>query len=174
MSAFGGILAVLMISLDLHCQSLLLPAAGLIALAAHSPSNGAPEEPPVDRERETIRVRNSVRPIMPDEEGFPLDRLPTGVYGFSYSPATEALPLFGKHTVGSFEVHKPVAGSPQVLGYLTPQEAEAFERGELQDVKLYPEPNDNSRTLLAIPSERVVRAKGPSRSDGNYLSITIR
>jgi hypothetical protein len=86
---------------------------------------------------------------------------PARVYGFSYSPATEALPLFANQAVGSFEIHKPASGPPQVSGYLTTLEAEAFERGERQDVKLYPQPLNTSRTLLAIPSDRIVRAKGP-------------
>lgn len=161
--------------MDLVFQSLLLPAAGVLGLAASRGPSGAPvPEPPDGGERETIRMRNGVRLIGPGEEGLPLDRLPGGVYGFSYSPATGAIPLFARHALGSFEIHKPASGPPHMLGYLAVQEAEAFERAELQDVRLYPEPYGTSRTLLAVPGDRIVRAKGPSRSDGNYLSLTIR
>lgn len=171
-----------MLSIDTLYRSLLLPAAGLLGMAAaqgssHSPNAAGDDTAAAndrDRDRDRVRVRNSVRLIRSEEEGFPIHRLPDGVYGFSYSPATEALPLFSRHAVGAFELHKPAAGGPQILGYVTPQQAAAFAENQLQDVKFYPDPFGDARALVAIPSERIVRAKGPSRLEGNYLELTVR
>lgn len=168
-----------MSSLETLYRSLLLPAVSVIGLAAtraqsNTPTPTSTPEPEPDRERDAIRVRNSVRVITGMEEGYPIDRLSGGVYGFSYSPASDSVPLFAKRSLSSFEIHKTAGGSVQVLGYVTSKEAGAFAAGQVQDIQLYPEVCQGSHHLVAIPGDRIVRAKGPSRSDGNYLTMTVR
>ncbi|MEO8661552.1 MAG: hypothetical protein ABI693_23990, partial [Bryobacteraceae bacterium] len=122
-------------------------------------------ETAVDQERQTIRLQNSVRLVTKQEDGRPLERLPDGIFGFTYSPASDAIPLFVRHAKASFEVHKPASGPYQILGYLAPSQVEA----RAQDVKLYPDAFGEATKLVAIASDRIGRLKGPSRAGGNYL-----
>lgn len=168
-----------MSSLETLYRSLLLPAVSVFGLAAtraqsNTPASTTEPEPEPDRERDAIRVRNLVRVITGIEEGCPLDRLPGGVYGFSYSPASDSVPLFAKRSLASFEIHKTAGASVQILGYVTGKESEAFAGGDPQDIQLYPEVYQGADHLIAIPADRIVRAKGPSRRDGNYLTMAVK
>jgi len=126
-------------------------------------------EADVDQERQAIRLQNSVRLVTKQEEGRPLDRLPAGIFGFTYSPASDAIPLFARHAKASFEIHKPASGPYRILGYLAPTQIEA----QGQDVKFYPDAYGEATKLVAITADRIGRLKGPSRANGNYLDVTL-
>lgn len=131
--------------------------------------NEIARETGTDQERQAIRLQNAVRVVTKEEDGRPLDRLPGGVYGFSYSPASDAIPLFTRHAAASFEIHKPATGPYQILGYVAPAQAEA----QGQDVKLYPDAYGEATQLIALPADRITRLKGPSRAGGNCLDVTL-
>lgn len=120
-------------------------------------------------ERERLRAEHKVRLITEQEEGSDLLRLPNGVYGFTYAPASQEIPVFMKQPLHSFEVHRGGDGSFFLLGCVKPAEAGKAE-GE---VDIYPDAYGDATTLMSIPYARVVQMKGPSRSDGNAVRVKL-
>lgn len=168
-----------MSSYELLHQGLVLSAIGVVGLAASARGQGLDSPSPSaaspnDRDRSMFRVRHGVRPLQAAEEGNPVEGLPNGVYGFSYSPASEAIPLFARHSLQSFEIHKAADGEVHILGYLGSKQAEELKSGGPAEVRLYPDAYGEATELTAIPLDAIVRSKGPSRSEGNYLTATVQ
>ena len=42
-----------------------------------------------EQQREQLRAEHKLRPVKSEEEGTAITKLPNGVYGFTYAPATE-------------------------------------------------------------------------------------
>lgn len=123
-------------------------------------------------DREQLRAERKLRLIASSEEGLSIDMTPDGVYGFTYSPGTEGVPLYLNHTFQSFEVHKLFNGSLHLIGYMTPADAAAFETSrDNAELKLYPEPFNDAQKFVSVPQERVLKAKSVSREQGNSLPI---
>jgi hypothetical protein len=138
------------------------------------PTAATPLSPELERQFAAVRERRNLTRVTDELEGVPLSALPDNVYGYTYSPVNESTPLFAKRAFQCFEVHKLEAGVVHLLGFVTPQEAELFHAGqESLDLRLYPEPKDNSTTLIEVPLERVAKAKPVSRSDGNYMPLQL-
>jgi hypothetical protein len=131
-----------------------------------------PEEP---EELKQLRLLHGVRLVTPEEEGNSTLKLPGGVYGFTYAPALEEVPLFRKRLYRSFEVHKLPSGEEHVVGYVTSPEAEKIESGaDYVQIRLYPEPYEDAVRLVSIPVDRMLNAKrATSRDEGNYLNLEV-
>ena len=120
-----------------------------------------------------LRAERNLRELEAAEEGTTAERLPDGVYGFTYSPA-EAVPLFAKKTWHSFEVHKLADGSQFLVGFVTGKEAENVRSGAPAEITLFPDPWEESTELVSVPLTGAVPAKkGPSREGGNGLKVAI-
>ena len=126
------------------------------------------------QQREQLRSANNLRPLNPKEEGFGVDKLPGGVFGFSYAPATET-PLFARRSYHSFEVHKLADGSSYVVGYVSKSDAEQLESGADEvDVTVYPDAFQEATTMVRVPFERIVNnLYKPIRYDGNALPLKL-
>jgi hypothetical protein len=123
---------------------------------------------------EQLRAAHRVRLLEDAEEGFAADRQPNGVYGFTYAPAEAAVPLFVKKTWHSFEMHKLEDGELQLVGFVTGKEAEVIRNGLQGEVMLFPDPWEESTTLVSVPMLRAMPSKkGPSREGGNGLKIAL-
>lgn len=170
----------------LLCEGILLSAvgvAGLLFRKKKPQEESGPEIRPMPEvlnakqreELDAIRLRHQVRLMTPEEEGFSIERLPEGIFGFTYAPNLPDTPLFRAYAMYSFEVHKLAGGSTALLGYVAEQEHAAIEQGsEHIEVRLYPEPYGQATRLVAVPSSRIVRSKErPSREDGNYFTMTV-
>jgi len=130
--------------------------------------------PELEQQLSDIRSRKGLKPVAADREGVPLGNLPEHIYGFTYSPVNDSTPLYAKRLLQSFEVHRLGGGFVEILGFVTPAEAETIRGGkEALDCKLYPEPREESNALVEIALERVARAKPVSRSDGNYMPLSL-
>jgi hypothetical protein len=71
-------------------------------------------------------------------------------------------------------VHKLNEGIVHLLGYVTPAEAARMAgNAEQLEIKLYPEPYGEASKLVQVSLERIVRAKPISRSDGNYMPLSL-
>ena len=57
-------------------------------------------------EQEQLRETHGVRVVADTEEGTGVDKLPGGVYGFTYSPGLLNAPLFAVRRYRSYEIHK--------------------------------------------------------------------
>ena len=126
------------------------------------------------QQREQLRSQYQLRPVGRQEEGTAVHSLPAGVYGFSYAPATET-PLFARKSYHSFEVHKRGDGSVHMLAFVTKSEAERLAApGDELEVTVYPDPHEQSDTLVSIPFERILTSLyKPVRRDGNAVPLTI-
>ena len=126
------------------------------------------------QQREQLRAQYQLRSVAREEEGTPVRSLPAGVYGFSYAPATET-PLFARKSYHSFEVHKRADGSAHMLAFVSKGEAERLAaHGDDIEVTVYPDPYEQSDTLVSIPFERILTSLyKPVRRDGNAVPLTI-
>lgn len=137
------------------------------------PPSSEQEERPVCPEIEAFRSANQVTLLEPEGEGTGVVHQPNGVYGFSYAPSQEA-PLFRGSLHHAFEVHKLPDGTIQLIGFVTERESEELlVEDKYLDVTLYPEPWETSTKAVCIPRARILRAKGPARSDGNPLFLEL-
>ena len=126
-------------------------------------------------DREQLRAERKLRLIETEEAGNSIEMSPKGVFGFTYSPNTEGVPLFPKHTFQVFEVHKLADETVHFIGFMTPEEAQklAANAEEAVDLKLYPEPFENATQIVSVPQDRILRAKPVSREKGNWFPITV-
>jgi hypothetical protein len=126
-----------------------------------------------DQALEALRALHGVSLIRDEKDGWPLDRLPNGSYGFSYAPADEC-PLFCYSRFQIFEVHKAADGTEYIIGYVD----EATERQlklklALTEFKLYPAPYEGATIPFALNRARIVKKRALSRIDGNFLPVTV-
>ena len=124
-------------------------------------------------EIDDLRAKHGVRALKDEEDGYPVVRLPNGVYGFTYSPGQDEIPLFGKKAYHNFEVHKRQDGAERLIGYLTEAELPLLEaRKPGTEVRLYPDEWEQSTRLVSVDLHGTVRAKRtPPREDGNPYRI---
>jgi len=122
-----------------------------------------------------LRSQRNLRALENIEEGFALPALPAGVYGFTYSPNFEATPLFSNKRYQSFEFHKLTDGAAELIGYLTPAEAEQVKGSQAEiEVHLYPDPWKDADKLVSLPLARLVRSKQrPARENGCPYTLRL-
>lgn len=121
-----------------------------------------------------LRSEYKLRPLTKEEEGLALAKLPTGVYGFSYAPATET-PLFARKSYHSFEVHKISDGTGYLIAFVTAADADRLcARNEEIEVIVYPDPHEAASTLVSIPFDRLLSSLyKPIRHDANALPLRL-
>ena len=123
---------------------------------------------------EKLRNEHSLRALTGEESGSGVDRLPQGVFGFTYSPALENFPLFNERDLRSYEGHKLQDGSVLVLGFLTREETEAFNKATANTtIHLFPEPKGDANELVKVPMSRVVSHVEYSQREGTGLELTV-
>jgi hypothetical protein len=134
-----------------------------------------PEPLPLEAQRafEEIRRRHGLRALAEDENGTGVDGLPGGVYGFTYSAMETNFPLFSDRDLRSFETHKLTDGSVFLLGFLTPDETEAFEKTQSTTIHLFPEPHGAADRLVRVPALRVQSHVENSARKGTGLELRI-
>jgi hypothetical protein len=127
-----------------------------------------------DQAREFLRREHNVRSLRAEEEGLAFKKLPGGVYGFTYAPATET-PLFSHRSYHSFEYHKLADGSGRLIGYCSPEDfAKMQSLGQPVEIVLYPDPWENATQLTFIDTDWLVSdAYRPARNEGNGVSLRL-
>ncbi len=124
-------------------------------------------------EREKLRAERKLRLIQNEEAGEAIEFAPTAVYGFTYSPGTDGVPIFPNHTFQIFEVHKLGDGSVHYVGYMTEEDANALNSAtDTVDLKLYPEPFDKAQRFVSVPKDTIIRSRPVSREHGNWFPFT--
>jgi hypothetical protein len=83
--------------------------------------------------------------------------------------------VFANKAYHSFEIHKAADGSEYLIGFVTTSGAALLEsREEGAAIILFPDPRENSQSLVSVPRSRIVASKrGLPREDGNPLRFTI-
>lgn len=132
----------------------------------------APET--VTSQVEELRRLHNVRPLEPREEGCAIGSLPNGVYGFSYAPGQDEVPVFSKRSFHSFEIHKRTDGAGYLIGFVTSAEARDIESGNpVGTIQLFPDAWEKADCLVSVPISRVTLARRLPREAGNPLPVTI-
>jgi hypothetical protein len=128
------------------------------------------EEP----ERLALREEHGVRPLTEDEEGTGIDQLPEGVYGFTCAVGQWDAPLFRKKIFLSYEMHKLRDGSPVLIGYVSPEDAERMRRREGRvTIHLFPDRQEEATHLVSVPLFRVRRHKQHSERTGHGVELEL-
>ena len=124
--------------------------------------------------RDRLRRDHRVRLVTAEEEGYGVNRLPAGVYGFTYAPLGE-MPLFRKESYHSFEVHKTSDGQWHLIAFVTVGEADAGRAARSQlEIHLYPDPWNESTDMVSLAGDRIAARKLlPSREPGNWIAVTV-
>jgi hypothetical protein len=127
----------------------------------------------VQKEFDQLRSAHGLRPLTADESGTGVDQLPGGVYGFTYSPAEKNFPFFNARDLRSFESHKLKDGSVYLLGFLTPDQKDAFAGAQPATLFLFPEPKGNADRLVRIPMSRVTSYVENSARKGTGFELKV-
>ncbi len=125
--------------------------------------------------RETLREQHKLRIVTDSEEGVATRHLSNGIYGFTYSPAQDGVPLFQKHASQSYEVHKLRDGSELILAYVSDVDKTKLDSpAEVSEVTLFPEEYKDATNLITVQVSKIgTHSPATSRTDGNYLKLLI-
>lgn len=135
-------------------------------------TNPEPLSRVVQQQFERIRSDYKLRALTDEESGGGVNRLPRGVFGFTYSPAEDDFPLFNEHDVRSYEAHKLEDGSLILLGFLTAEEKTAFEQASQETtIHLFAELSGKADQLVRVPLSRVLSHVENSARNGTGLEI---
>ena len=129
---------------------------------------------PATADQESLRVSHGVRVVTEGEEGSGVNTLPNGVYGYTYSPGLPNTPLFSTRRYRSYEIHKVAGGDVYVIGFITPDAAQAL-TSSLTDVtiQLQPEPDDEASTLATIPYSRIRHHRQYAAPNQQGFAVTV-
>jgi hypothetical protein len=137
-------------------------------------TNPEPLSQEVQRAFEELRSSHRLRVLTDTEDGSSINRLPGGVFGFTYSPGEKDFPLFNDRDLRSFETHKLQDGTIFLLGFLTGAEAAAFTTArEPTSLHLFPEPKGEANELVRIPLKRIVSQVENSARKGRGFEIQV-
>lgn len=122
--------------------------------------------------RQALRAQHRVRLVEPSEEGFGIDQLPDGVFGFTYSPAIAA-PLFATHRYRTYEMHRLAGGEALILGFVPAAEAVRLRSATAPvDIALFHDVEGEADTLIAVPYSRIVHHR--QIATPNQVSVPLR
>jgi hypothetical protein len=127
-----------------------------------------------DLNYDRLRNEHKVRILRPEEEGTAFEKLPNGVYGFTYAPATET-PLFANESYHSFELHKLPDDSGRLLVFCTPDEASKLNANrEIFEISAFPDSWEAATQLGAVPLDRIMNTiYRQVRRDGNAIPLNL-
>ncbi len=119
-----------------------------------------------------MRAKHGVRLVEPAEEGFGVDRLPDGVFGFTYSPAVAA-PLFATFRYRTYEMHRLAGGEAMIIGFVPAAEAARLSAAtEPVDIALFHDADGEADTLIAVPYSRILHHR--QIATPNQVSVPLR
>jgi hypothetical protein len=127
-----------------------------------------------EQDLEMVRAEHHVRRLRVWEEGFNLQCLPNGIFGFTHSPGHEDAPVFRCDGEAAFEIHKLPDGRTFLLGFVSDDAAAVVENAK-KDVHLrvYPSKSAEASRLVPVALAHIVRYKDYPPRDGKYLEVQI-
>jgi hypothetical protein len=129
---------------------------------------------PATAAQETLRQVHQVRLVTPPEEGEGVNKLPGGVYGFTYSPALDNAPLFATRHYRSYETHKLPNGEVLVVGFAPSEAAEQFATARDETtVVIQPEPDEHASTLVTVPYSRMRQHRQYAAPNQHGFTVTL-
>lgn len=129
---------------------------------------------PATSEQEALRATHGVRLVAPAEEGNGLNALPSGVYGFTYSPALPNAPLFATRRYRSYETHRAASGDCFIIGFATADEAGRI--GTTVDdltIRIQPQPEGDATVLVKVPYSRIRQHRQYAAPNQHGFTVTV-
>ena len=130
----------------------------------------------VDQAREALRREHNVQLVTPAQEGFAAEHLPSGVFGFTSSPAL-ASPLFAVRHFRNFEIHRLASGGTAVIGFVTPGDAAQLTQANANEpvtVMLHPDAEGEAAAIVSLPYDRVVHHRQYSVRNAGSIALQVR
>lgn len=125
-------------------------------------------------EQEQLRTAHSVRPVMSTEEGTGVNRLPGGVYGFTYSPGLPNAPLFAVKRYRSYEIHKLSTGDAFVIAFADAETARQIASAVSDvNVRVRSDATDGAAVLVKIPYARIRHHRQYAAPNQDGFMVTI-
>jgi hypothetical protein len=150
-----------------------LTAAYKAASAETVPAQSSNHPTAEERARQQWRKAHAVQLITRELEGTGVRRVPSGIYGFTFAPATES-PLFANRAVQSYEVHKAADGVTYLLAFVTRAQAADIQAAKKTlDLKIYPDPYQDSTEMVCLNVAAVHTKRLATHEPGNAQQVTI-
>ena len=125
-------------------------------------------------DQEEIRASHGVRLVGEGEEGTGVNALPSGVYGYTYSPGLPNAPLFATRRYRSYETHKLAGGEVFVVAYADETTARQIASASADvTVRVHPEPNPDAGILVKIPYARIRQHRQHAAPNQDGFTVTV-
>src|SRR5688572_16890976 len=125
-------------------------------------------------DQELLRVAHQVRVVADDEEGNAVNRLPEGVFGFTYSPGLPNAPLFAVRRYRSYETHKLPSGDVFVIGFAKADVSRALSTASQEmTLQIHPQPEGEYQTLVTIPYSRIRHHRQYAAPNQDGFTVTV-
>jgi hypothetical protein len=125
-------------------------------------------------DQEQLRVAHGVRLVIDAEEGTGVNALPTGIYGFTYSPGLPNTPVFAARRYRSYEIHKVTSGEVFVIGFGDADTARHIASASSEvTVRVQPDPIGPSVILVKIPYSRIRRHRQYAAPNQDGFLVTL-
>jgi hypothetical protein len=129
---------------------------------------------PIEIERERLRIENQVRPLVVLEESFGVEKLPNGIYGFTYLPQRLDSPVLRSPRPDLFEVHKTPGGAIVVVGFVSIGAARMMETADGRfELRVYAAPQEEACFLVSIPTSHMMGFRQSSCGGGSFLDLEL-
>lgn len=124
--------------------------------------------------RAALRTEHGVRLVQPTEEGFSIEQLPDGVFGFSYSPAIAA-PLFAAFRYRTYEMHRLAGGEAVIIGFVPPADAARLAGASEQvEITLFHDADEQATALVVIPCSRIAQHRQIATPNQESIKLHVR
>jgi len=111
---------------------------------------------------------------MGTEEGTGVNRLPGGVYGFTYSPGLPNAPLFAVRRYRSYEIHKLSTGDAFVIAFADADTARQIASAVSDvNVRVHSDATDAAAVLVKIPYARIRHHRQYAAPNQDGFTVTI-
>jgi hypothetical protein len=125
-------------------------------------------------EQEQLRTAHGVRPVAGTEEGTGVNRLPGGVYGFTYSPGLPNAPLFAVRRYRSYEIHKLSTGDAFVIAFADAETARQIASAVSDvNVRVHSDATDATAVLVKIPYARIRHHRQYAAPNQDGFVVTV-
>lgn len=125
-------------------------------------------------EQEGLRAAHQVRLVSAPEEGTGIKQLPTGVYGFTYSPGLDSAPLFATRSFRSYETHKLGSGEVTLIGFASADAARQLTTAPQEiTIQVQPHPEPDQDTLVEIPYTRIRTHRQYAAPNQHGFTVTV-
>ena len=125
-------------------------------------------------DQEPLRAAHQVRIVTPAEEGTPVNVLPGGVYGFTYSPGLPNAPLFAVRRYRSYEVHKLASGDTYVVGFTGSDTVHLLDTATTDiTIQVQPEPSASANELVTVPYSRIRQHRQYAAPNQDGFRVTV-